>query len=137
MVQEFSKQLQMISNNGNDPISSYQKTDWAVNKRAYKHRVFIKLLTGRLKSEYWFMFQLPTPIEIKEIQMGFNNYWQIDSEVYAEPLSVLVEAGLEENNLSLVCNLQIIKDDGFGQTGATVYGKNLQTFYLQSSGEQF
>jgi len=46
------------------------------------------------------MFKLPNPIEIKEIQMGFNNYWQIDSEVYAEPLSVLVEAGLEENNLT-------------------------------------
>ena len=74
------------------------------------------------------MFQLPQPIELKEIQIGFTNYWQIDTEVYAEPLSVLVEAGMDQNNLSMVCNLQIIKDDGFGQVSATVFGKNLQSF---------
>ena len=64
-------------------------------------------------------------MEIKEIQIAFNNYWAADTEVYAEPLSVLVEAGMEENNLSLVCSLQIVKDDAFGSVSATVFGKNL------------
>lgn len=74
------------------------------------------------------LFSLSHPVEIKEIQIAFNNYWGSDTEVYAEPLSVLVEAGMEENNLSLVCNLQIVKDDAFGSVSATVFGSNLQTF---------
>jgi len=44
-------------------------------------------------------------VELREIQIGFNNFWAVDTEIYAEPLSVLVEAGMDENNLSLVCNL--------------------------------
>jgi hypothetical protein len=51
------------------------------------------------------MFKLPNVVELREIQIAFNNFWAADTEVYAEPLSVLVEAGLDENNLSLVCNL--------------------------------
>jgi len=39
-----------------------------------------------------------------------------------------VEAGLDENNLSLVCNLQLVKDDAFGSVSATVFGQNLQSF---------
>lgn len=115
----------MTGNNGGDIIASYQKTDWAVNKKAYKHRILIKPLNGQLRSEYWMMFSLPQPVELKEIQIGFNNFWTSDTEIYAEPLSVLVEAGMEENNLSLVCNLQIAKDDAFGSVSATVFGKNL------------
>jgi hypothetical protein len=57
----------MVSNNGSDPISAHQKTDWSVNKRAYKHRIIIKVLTGALRSEYWMLFSLPHPVEIKEI----------------------------------------------------------------------
>ena len=41
---------------------------------------------------------------------------------------MLVEAGLDENNLSLVCNLQLVKDDAFGSVSATVFGQNLQSF---------
>lgn len=57
----------MMSNNAGDPITAYSKTDWSVNKRAYKHRIIIKNLTGNLKNEYWMLFSLPNPIEIKEI----------------------------------------------------------------------
>ena len=72
---------------------------------------------------------------MKEIQIGFNNFWAADAEIYAEPLSVLVEAGMEENNLSLVCNLHIAKDDAFGSVSVTVFGKNLQTFTVSSTQE--
>lgn len=48
----------MVSNNGGDVISNYQKTDWSVNKRAYKHRILIKTLTGNLKNEYNMLFSL-------------------------------------------------------------------------------
>lgn len=109
-------------------MTTYSKTDWSVNKRAYKHRIIIKHLQGALKHEYWLLFSLAQPVEMKEVQIAFTNYWAADTEVYAEPLSVLVEAGLDENNLSLVCNLQIVKDDAFGSVSATVFGSNLQTF---------
>jgi len=59
MVAEFSKSLVMVGSNGNDSLATYAKTDWAVNKRAYKHRVIIKLLAGQLKSEYWVLFKMP------------------------------------------------------------------------------
>jgi hypothetical protein len=39
-----------------------------------------------------------------------------------------VEAGMDESNLSLVCNLQLVKDDAFGSVSATVFGQNLQSF---------
>jgi len=74
------------------------------------------------------LFQLPQVVELREIQIAFTNYWAADTEVYSEPLSVLVEAGMDENNLSLVCNLQIVKDDAFGSVSATVFGQNLQSF---------
>jgi hypothetical protein len=51
---------------------------------------------------------------VKELQVGFANYWGTDGEAYAEPLSVLVQAGLDRNNLTTVCSLELIKDDGFG-----------------------
>jgi hypothetical protein len=65
---------------------------------------------------------LPHPIELREIQIAFTNYWAADTEIYAEPLSVLVEAGMDDNNMSLVCSLQIAKDDAFGSVSATVFG---------------
>ena len=46
----------MVSNNGGDIDANYAKTDWSVNKRSYKHRVIIKHLTGKLRSEYWMIF---------------------------------------------------------------------------------
>lgn len=95
----------MVDNNGGDLSNSYAKTDWSVNKRAYKHRIIVKHLAGSLRPEYWILFSLPHPVELREIQIGFNNYWGADTEIYAEPLSVLVEAGMDENNLSMVCNL--------------------------------
>ncbi len=97
--------MAMIANNGGDQAATYNKTDWSVNKRAYKHRILTKHLVGNLRPEYWILFQLPHPVELREIQIGFTNYWAADTEVYAEPLSVLVEAGMDENSLSLVCNL--------------------------------
>ena len=51
-VQEFSKNMAMVSSNGADIVSSYAKTDWSVNKRAYKHRIIIKNVVGNLRPEY-------------------------------------------------------------------------------------
>jgi hypothetical protein len=52
VLQEFGKSLAMINNNAGDPLNQ-AKTDWSVNKRAYKHRIVTKNITGHLRSEYW------------------------------------------------------------------------------------
>ena len=57
----------MVDNNGQDATANFQKTDWSVNKRAYKHRVIVKQLNGNLKSEYWVLFSLPNEVELREI----------------------------------------------------------------------
>ena len=85
-------------------------------------------LHGALRNEYWIRFKLSQPSLIKELQVGFTNYWGTDAEAYAEPLTVLVQAGLDKNNLATVCSLELIKDDGFGSVQATVFGKNLHSF---------
>lgn len=58
-------------------------------------------------------FKLPQVALIREIQVGFLNYWDTSSEVYAEPVSILVEAGMEQDNLNHVCTLEVVKDPCF------------------------
>ena len=41
------------------------------------------------------LFKLEFPALIREIQIAFINFWQIENEVYLEPLSVLVTAGMD------------------------------------------
>lgn len=43
---------------------------------------------------------------------------------------MLVQAGLDRNNLTTVCSLELTKDDGFGSVQATVFGKNLHSFKI-------
>jgi hypothetical protein len=67
-LQEFSKNMQLVGSNGGDGVITYAKTDWSVNKRAYKHRIIIKQLQGALRNEYWLLFYLPGgPVDLREI----------------------------------------------------------------------
>jgi hypothetical protein len=115
-------------NTGGQVASTHGKLDWSCNKRAYKNRLMITGLQGALRNEHWLLFTLQQTSLVKEIQVGFTNYWSTDQEAYAEPLSVLVQAGLDRDNLTTVCSLELVKDDGFGQVQATVFGKNLHSF---------
>ena len=74
------------------------------------------------------MFKLQQTSLVKEIQVGFTTFWSTEAEVYAEPLTVLVQAGLDKNNLTTICSLELVKDDGFGSVQAAVFGKNLHSF---------
>ena len=115
-------------NTGGHVASTHGKVDWACNKRAYKNRLMVTGLHGALRNEYWVLFKLQVTSLVKEIQVGFTNFWSTDAEAYAEPLSVLVQAGLDRSNLTTVCSLELVKDDGFGSQQATVFGKNLHSF---------
>jgi hypothetical protein len=118
----------LTDDNTGAPVASHGKVDWSCNKRAYKNRLMVTPLQGPLRNEYWVLFKLQQTSLVKELQVGFTNYWGTDAEAYAEPLSVLVQAGLDRNNLTTVCSLELIKDDGFGSVQATVFGRNFHSF---------
>jgi hypothetical protein len=99
-----------------------------VNKRVYKHKLYIKQGSGTQHLEFSMLFKLPYVALIREIQIAFINFWSIENEVYLEPLSVLVQAGLDENNLTHVCTLDVVKDNAFSSVNAIVYAKNMQEF---------
>jgi hypothetical protein len=126
-----NKQLVLTEDNtGGNVASTHSKVDWSCNKRAYKNRLMVTGLQGALRNEYWVLFKLQQTALLKEIQVGFTNYWSTDAEAYSEPLTVLVQAGLERNSLTTVCSLELAKDDGFGSVQATVFGKNLHSFQV-------
>lgn len=74
------------------------------------------------------LFQLESPALIREIQIAFINFWQIENEVFLEPLTVVVSAGLDEKYLTEVCTLELIKDNAFTSVHATIFGKNMLQF---------
>ena len=39
---ELGKTMVLQSTSTGDPINSYQRTDWTVNKRMYKHKLYVK-----------------------------------------------------------------------------------------------
>ena len=78
--------------------------------------------------EHYMTFKLSTPAELREIQIGFVNYFAVETEVYIEPLSVLVEAGMDQENLVHVCNLDPVTDTAFANNNVQIFGKNLRQF---------
>jgi hypothetical protein len=62
-------------NTGVNVASTHSKVDWSCNKRAYKNRLMITGLHGALRNEHWILFRLQQTSLVKEIQVGFTNYW--------------------------------------------------------------
>jgi len=75
--------------------------------------------------EFNMMFELPYVTLLREIQIGCINYWQVEHEVYVEPVAVVVEAGLTKENLSHVITLDVVTDNAFQSVGSQVYGKTI------------
>jgi hypothetical protein len=59
------------------------------------------------------LFKLSKTSLVREIQIGFTNFWASDHEAQTLPLSVFVQAGLEKDKLTTICNLHIVEDQGF------------------------
>ena len=75
--------------------------------------------------EYQMLFELPFECLVREIQIGVVNFWAIETEVYVEPLTIVVEAGMDKQNLNHVVTLDMLKDNAFEVQGTTVYGKTV------------
>ena len=106
--------------------------DWSVNKKGYRQRLVFQKFEPEHNNEIWLLFKLNRVIEVKEIQIGFTNFWTVDTEVYIEPSSVIIEAGMTENETTSICSLTKVDDKGFANFGSTVYGLNLYSFNKQS-----
>ena len=74
------------------------------------------------------LFKLPQLSVVREIQIGFVNYWASDTEVCLEPLSVLVQGGLDKDNLQHICVLEVANDSAFMSFNNTIFAKNLQEY---------
>jgi hypothetical protein len=120
--------MQLIEETFENAPKNHGTVDWSINKKPYKHRQMYKFYKEQDCFEHYLTFKLSTPAELREIQIGFVSYWQVDSEIYIEPLSVLVEAGMDQDNLVHVCNLDPVTDYAFATNNVQIFGKNLRQF---------
>jgi len=125
-VQEFGTRMELIEETFDNNHSQHRGIDWAKNKKVYKERIFNKFY-GNDCHEHQMTFKLQEAAELREIQIGFTNYWESNAEVYLEPRSVLVQAGMDLENLVHVCNLDLVNDHAFNSNAcAQIFGKNLR-----------
>ena len=99
---EFARTMTLIDSQFGKGKDFTNNLDWSVNKKGYRQRIVFKKFDSERDNEIWMVFKLNRVIEIKEIQVGFTNFWTVDSEVYIEPSSVIVETGLTENETNAV-----------------------------------
>ena len=71
------------------------------------------------------LFKLNQNSLLREIQIGFINYWATETEVCVEPISVLVQGGQDKDNLTNICSLELLNDSAFYSFNSVVFGKNL------------
>jgi hypothetical protein len=124
---EIANQMTLLKTSANDPVASYARTDWSANKRANKSKIFSSAATVADSIEYKMLFKLPYLALLREIQVGFFNYWQ--NESVPQPVSVVLYAGVDEKDaMNHVFTLQRIQDNAFTQLGSANYGLNFNSF---------
>jgi hypothetical protein len=119
----------LMETSGSEPIANFQNIDWPVNKKAYKHKIYnknIKDQRGYLEHEM--LFKLNQSSLIREIQIGFINYWATEVEICVEPISVLVQGGPDKDNLQHICTLDLVTDTAFLSVNTCIFAKNLQQY---------
>ena len=82
--------------------------------------------------EHEMLFKLTEVAVVREIQLGMVNYWNSDAEVHIEPMSVLVQAGMDKDNLQLICALDLVQDPAFLSVSSSVFAKNMQEYEKSS-----
>jgi len=128
IVEEYAKNMVLDNTSAGDNVSSYATTDWTVNKKGYRSKIYNKMLTGALKNEFSMTFKLKTTVEVNEIQVGVINYWGGTNELFVEPNSIVVEGGMSLNNMNIICTLTKIRDDGFANFAVSTFGRNMEAF---------
>jgi hypothetical protein len=96
-------------------VQTYAKTDWSCHKRASRTRLLVTHLHNKQLSQYELLYKLQKTSLVREIQIGFTNFWAGDQESQTTPLTVFIQAGLEKDKLTTICDLDIVEDEGFAQ----------------------
>lgn len=135
LTNEFARTMTLVDSNIEKVKELVSNMDWSVNKKGYRQRLVFQKFGPEHNNEIWLYFKLNRVVEIKEIQIGITNFWTVDSEVYVEPSSIIVEVGMDENKTTSLCSLQKLDDKGFANFGSTIYGLNLYAFNKQSSSD--
>jgi hypothetical protein len=99
---EFARTMTLVNSNMEKVKELTANIDWSVNKKGYRQRLVYQKFDPEINNEIWMLFKLNRVVEIKEIQIGFTNFWTVDSEVYIEPSSVIVETGLTEHETTAI-----------------------------------
>jgi len=66
-LEEFGKTMELLEESFENNPKPFAKTDWTVNKKAYKHRIMQKTYKEQDCFEHQMVFKLPTPVELREI----------------------------------------------------------------------
>jgi len=99
---EFARTMTLADSNISKAKEMVANMDWSVNKKGYRQRLISQKFEPEHNNEIWLLFKLNRFIEIKEIQIGFTNFWTVETEVYIEPSSVIIEAGMTEDEMSSI-----------------------------------
>ena len=126
-LEEMGKQLELIKNSEGDNLNSFKSVDWPVNKKGNRQKLYARTLNGNAKNEFSLTFRLKKLIEIKEIQIGMISFWVGHTDCHVEPISIIVEGGMQENLMTSICTLAKIDDVGYSNLGVSVFGKILDT----------
>eukprot|EP01022_Parablepharisma_sp_SALTPOND_P015993 TRINITY_DN22_c0_g3_i1.p1 TRINITY_DN22_c0_g3~~TRINITY_DN22_c0_g3_i1.p1 ORF type:complete len:4095 (+),score=552.02 TRINITY_DN22_c0_g3_i1:5895-18179(+) len=132
-LEEYGKTMVLENTSAGDTVTNFATTDWAVNKKGYRQKVYNKQLTGALKNEFAMTFKLKTIVEVSEIQVGVINYWGGTNELFIEPTSIVVEGGMSLNNMNIICTLNRVKDVGFSNFAVSVFSRNMETYTGENS----
>jgi len=68
LVELAKNKMVLESTSGPEPLATYAATDWPVNKKGYKHKIYSKVLKDqRGYLEHEMLFKLPQLSVIREI----------------------------------------------------------------------
>eukprot|EP00347_Sterkiella_histriomuscorum_P009952 403339248 len=124
-VDDWGKNIKLIYTSDSKPVPvQYDPTVWIKYKSGLKQRVRNALLSDESQEyEYTMVFDLGEVIQITEIQIGVVFSWTTyDQDQNYEPLTILVQGGLTQNNYEFKSLMSSIKDYGFESNQVRPYG---------------
>lgn len=128
VLDDYGKNLKLIwsSDKMEQVKSSYASTQWHKFKTGTKNRLYNYVINDKaFNYEYVLKFEMDSVVMLNEVQIGVVYNWSTyDPDCNVEPLSILVEGGVQENIIDWRAIVHPVKDDGFSMNSITLYGVN-------------
>ena len=126
--EDFAKDMHLIECTGETNLSSFHNINWCTYKGGQRSIIYTKRFKDEKVDELVMSFELKKTIEIKEIQLSFNNFWGMDSYDYLDISSVIMEVGTKEKAFTYLCTLEQSHDKSLEVHGVTLFGRNMSSF---------